>query len=332
MILFLNFLLISVVTLSFTRTPRLSSPFGRHFRIENPPNRFKNSFIDVSKFNFSGECADVFSHPPNSDRDYIVGSYDFRSSCVPSMMWDSLTLARYSMRNAHIVLLLFSFPPQKCKHDLTRLAKLNIELQKVEKSSEEDAVIARYTYYDKFIDENYKNISRIVFIDPRDVAFFNDFFATFSENDIGWLIECFGPKAPEDCFGPYSFKLHAEWLEQFYSKEVEDDFVRRKLPAVNGGFGYGGVEKMKKVLQIYHENADKTIKLWGYDQALLNVLYYNGSFDEVGMKGVICEQKLCYIGRNSMEVKDKVIYYNNTQCSPVAMHKFNVKSTQWKLW
>ncbi|ELP84030.1 hypothetical protein EIN_347170 [Entamoeba invadens IP1] len=293
--------------------------------------KFNNSFIDVSKFNYNGDCGKVFSHPPNSEKDYVIGSFDFRNKCVSRTMWDSLNLARSSMPNAHIVLLLFSLPNPKCTDDLPRLAKLNIEIQKVAKPPRENAVIARYNCYYNFIEANYNKISRIIFIDPKDVAFFNDFFATFSEDDIGWLVECFGFKIPEQCYGPFSYRSHAEWLRSYFSKEVRDDFVKRKLPSLNGGFGYGGVEKMRKVLQIYTSKMDKTNKHWGYDQALLNVLYYNGSFDEVGMKSITCEQKLCYIGRYTMAVKDKVIYYNNTQCSPVAMHKFDVKSTQWRL-
>ncbi|ELP83915.1 hypothetical protein EIN_311760 [Entamoeba invadens IP1] len=337
---FIEFLVVSLFSTMFFFL--VSSPYYTTLRYTyndlvngTHKTQYRNKHIDVNTFNYSGVCGKVFTSPPNGPDDYIISSYDMMMQCVKKQMWETLSMARTAMPRAQMVLLLFHFPPIWCIGDMERFKQLNITTIKVQRRILEQSVAIRYVIFHKYITENVNKINRIILMDPRDVVFFEDFFRTFSTDDVGWLAECTGSINKNECYSPATYRPHAEWLNDYFSKEIRDDFVKRRLPSINGGFGYGGAHKIKQVLDIYIENMNPKYMVWGYDQALLNVLYYHGKFNSTGLKLVKCEQKLCYIGRSSFKLIEKKVVYvdkDNLGCSPVASHKFELYyDERWRI-
>ncbi|ELP89836.1 hypothetical protein EIN_198950 [Entamoeba invadens IP1] len=292
---------------------------------------YKNNYIDVFKFNYSGVCGDVFKYGPNTKRDLVIGSYDFKNKCIRESVFQALEMTRIAMPDCRIVFLLFSLIPSTCVGKFKRLSDLQVETYKVTRHLFQDAVVFRFIAFRNYITKHINEIDRVVIIDFRDVLFFADFFRTFGANEVNWLLECYGTNDPNDCFGPANFPEHARWIRRYISSSIADDFVQRNISSLNGGFAFGGVENIKEVLNILCDNMDWEKMMWEYDQALLNVLYYTGKFENVGLQAVACQQRVCYIGINGFRVENKVIYWNNTLCSTVATHKFTTNSTHWRV-
>ncbi|ELP91184.1 hypothetical protein EIN_150510 [Entamoeba invadens IP1] len=244
---------------------------------------FSNEYIDTSRFNYTDICGDIFKYNANSEKDYLIGSYEFYDKCCSPQFLESLEMARVAMPNCHIVIIFFSELPKRCKNDYRKLISLKIEFVKVTKKETDYAVIARFISYLDFVSTNYNKIDRIFLMDIRIVLFYSDFFQTFSNDEISWLSECYGTKIPEQCFGPSNFPDHAKWLSNFISKE--NSFIKWWVCF------WWGSKNEKKTLEIINAHIDKSKMKWGYDQALINWLFYNGKFKEVDMKSVLCEQR-----------------------------------------
>ncbi|ELP83490.1 hypothetical protein EIN_377050 [Entamoeba invadens IP1] len=293
--------------------------------------KYRNRYLDTNKFNYTGECGDVLNFSSSNERDFVIGSHDMFEKCFKPQTWEVLKMARRSMPKARIVTILYNFVPHNCPIDIRNFEFYNIEYVNATKKDTENAVAMRYISYNKYISKHIEIMDRVVLVDLMDVLFFTDFFKTFGVDNIGWMKECLSFKNESVCYGPSSFPPHGDWIEKFFTKGIRKQFEDNKWPALNGGFGYGGALKMKRMMDLYVQHMDLQHMEWGYDQALLNVLYYNGTFKELGLETVGCQQKLCYQGKFDYKVKNRVIYFANTKCSPIAAHKLRVKALGWKV-
>ncbi|ELP89937.1 hypothetical protein EIN_299560 [Entamoeba invadens IP1] len=143
---------------------------------------YKNNHIDVSKFNYSGVCGDVFKYGPNTKRDLVIGSYDFKHKCIRESVFQALEMARIAMPDCRIVFLLFSSIPSTCVGNFKRLSDLHVETYKVTRHPFQDAVVFRFIAFRNYITKHINEI--VVIIDFRDVLFFADFFRTSDANEV----------------------------------------------------------------------------------------------------------------------------------------------------
>jgi hypothetical protein len=74
-------------------------------------------------------------------------------------------------------------------------------------------------------------------------------------------------------------------------------------------------------LDIFKKNLNhiKTLD-YGYDQNLINVLFYTGKFDSINIKFDLCTQRSCFMPNLTFNREDNLIYFK-TGCSPVLIHK-----------
>ncbi|ELP88536.1 hypothetical protein EIN_353160 [Entamoeba invadens IP1] len=332
LIVVIIFIILPSYSLLFISVRPFSTPYWYEDVLAYKSNaKFQNNFVDFSRLNYSGECGEVFKYRPNNDRDYIIGSYDFNNEvpCIPKQMWDTLIMARTSMPHSHFVFIIYNFPKLNC-HDLERLKKLHIEVVHAFHNQTEDASCTRFYDIENYINSNYNKIDRLVLVDITDTLFYGDFFATFNDEEIAFLSECFGTQITENCWGPYLKSDHYHQLFKYFGKQIANDISRTGFIEINAGFVFGGIEKIKRFVEVYNTYLDRKKMQWGYDQSLLNVLMYNGTFSNIGTKTISCEQRLCYIGREAFTLENKTIYFNGTRCSPVASYKFTAKNTvEW---
>ncbi|ELP84652.1 hypothetical protein EIN_173170 [Entamoeba invadens IP1] len=293
-------------------------------------SKFSNTRYDVNNFNYTGDCGKVFRYLSNNNRDVILGSLEYKTLCQGRVFWTAIKMARQAVPKARFVILIQKGYPSYCEGDMNIMRELGVELVFFDKKFQGDMSSLRFFHYLDYLKQHINNIDRVVLMDVRDVFFFGDFFMTFSTNEMSFVRECRSDTDPSLCYGPATFSTHGVWLEKFFGGEVRKQFEEQKLPAVNGGFMFGGVEKVIQMLEIFESFVDKRKMKWGYDQALFNVLYYNGTFNSIGAEASDCTQRFCYLG-DSFRTVQKTILMGKSDCSPVATHKLRLNDIGWEM-
>lgn len=59
---------------------------------------------------------------------------------------------------------------------------------------------------------------------------------------------------------------------------------------------------------------------YGYDQMLINVLFYTGKFENINIKFDLCTQRICFMQNLIFNKEDKKLSFEDG-CSPVVIHK-----------
>ena len=62
-------------------------------------------------------------------------------------------------------------------------------------------------------------------------------------------------------------------------------------------------------------------KQWGYDQTLLNWLFYNDYFKSVDITLQKCTQRMCFGPWLDVDLKMKTFELQDIHCSPIVIHK-----------
>ena len=90
---------------------------------------------------------------------------------------------------------------------------------------------------------------------------------------------------------------------------------------INAGLIMGDSKEYLKFLDILKNNLNYTKTLdYGYDQNLINVLFYTGKFDNINIKFDLCTQRSCFMPNLTFNREDNLIHFK-TGCSPVLIHK-----------
>jgi len=83
----------------------------------------------------------------------------------------------------------------------------------------------------------------------------------------------------------------------------------------------GDSKEYLKFLKVMKNNFNYTKAFdYGYEQMLINVLYYTGQFNEINLKFDLCTQRSCFTPILIFDKDNKSLYYKNG-CSPVVIHK-----------
>ena len=98
---------------------------------------------------------------------------------------------------------------------------------------------------------------------------------------------------------------------------------------MNVGFAAGGIDKMIEYLKQFFEVMKMTTeRKWGYDQAVINYMYYKGMIDKLNIRVAEVGQFFAF------DIFDGLYYNENTKslmmkssfCSPVIRHKIEKDS------
>ncbi|EMS12924.1 hypothetical protein KM1_142710 [Entamoeba histolytica HM-3:IMSS] len=164
-----------------------------------------------------------------------------------------------------------------------------------------------------------------VFIaDLRDVFFFEDGFATFSDSQLYLSNECSRNNKGDISCTSLANELTKKWMTQSINKEVAELYAANKTKIVNSGTIFGGTEKVLRLLQIYTSQFNyQRVDIWGYDQSLLNYMYYTGQFNSLNITVANCDQMFCFDMRNGCyyNKQEKSLIVRGTKCSPIIRHK-----------
>ncbi|KAL7714460.1 Uncharacterized protein QTN25_007984 [Entamoeba marina] len=270
--------------------------------------------IDNIALNYQGKCSEVFKYPPNTSRDLIVFAY-------------SKTKERRSLLNC-----MYSF------ENVVKSIKKNAPNAKILMMVFGDIpALAHSTFKKTWFVETYKYLlqhegeyDRVVASDFRDVYWLNDFFRTIDSDEVIVMTECFSYKKglKTGCFNAG----HPQHLRQWMYRSAKDTndvnkIIKMSVASINSGVIAGGFKHMLEFFKTWVAHSEQSkLGLWGYEQSLINILYYTGKMNHIPIVIEQCSQRMCFAPeiRNdnlNMGPDQKSITYRVDGCSPVLMHK-----------
>jgi hypothetical protein len=205
------------------------------------------------------------------------------------------------------------------------LKKNNVLIIKRKKFLNMELVSSRFLYEYEFLKKKINSYDRIIHADLTDIVFLSDIFKTLKSNELimnkeSGINSYLGKKGTLIL----NDTSNREWLiTSFGNNKTLLNILKKINPVViNAGLIMGDSKEYLKFLDIMIKNFNY-IKAsnYGYDQILLNVLYYTGELNKINIKLDLCTQRSCLLPNLIFNTKNKELYYNNTGCSPILIHK-----------
>ena len=218
------------------------------------------------------------------------------------------------------------FVPNNSKNNLIIkiLKKNNVLIIKKKSFLNMNVVSSRFLYEYEYLKKNINLFDRVVHADLTDTIFLSDIFKTLKANELIINKECgensvFGAKG--------NFILSQYWNKKWfqrnfgYNKTLVNIFKRINPVVINAGLIMGDSKEYLKLLEIMKENFNYSKALYfGYDQMLINVLYYTGKLKNINIKFDLCTQRSCFMPSLIFNKEKKNLYFK-TGCSPILIHK-----------
>lgn len=323
-------LFLSTITIQPTRNETISNEIKqiemrKQRNIQFQPS-YKDDIFDLTQFNYSGICNEIFQYPGNNKQDLILYSIGFENATNWLKMKEEshriLTMSQSVIPNARKVLLLLSDIPTESFIDEMKSYGIEV-IQPNYNLPNATAVVKRIFAEELFLKEQKESIKRVVIADFRDVLFFNDIFATFGEDDLVLLMECMSLESTNHC-RTLRERINKQWMREGYGIETAQLFAQRNDILINGGLFLGGIDKIISLLSIQRENLNKEkLMYWGQDQAALNYIHLTGQLDHLNFTRDYCSQRICFAEMYSGEYDAlyKRVISKPSGCSPVARHK-----------
>ena len=287
---------------------------------------FKKSIIQYPnlnkiKLNYFSKCGDIFKYKQNNKRDLVMFAYNssnFEFNSERSLLiYNVLDSIKKNIPNAKII----CFVPNNSKTSLViqALQKNNISIIKEKDFLNMSLVSSRFLYEFKYLKQYIQYFDRVIHADLTDIFFFSDVFETLKPNELiinkeGGNNSLFGEKG--------NFLLNYWFNKTFGYNKTLLNFLERINPImINAGLIMGDSKEYLKFLDIFKKNLNHSKTLdYGYDQYLINVLFYTGKFDSINIKFDLCTQRSCFMPNLTFNREDKALYFK-TGCSPVLIHK-----------
>ena len=258
----------------------------------------------------------MFAYNPN------INDFNSNRSLLIYIIIDSI---KKNIPKAKII----CFVPNKSKISLVIqvLQKNNVLIIKEKDFLNMDLVSSRFLYEFRYLKKYINYFDRVIHADLTDIIFLSDVFKTLKPNELVINKEC----------GEYSFigkkgnfllnnnlnNKNFNWFKRsFGDNKTLVNIIKKINPIViNAGLIMGDSKEYLKFLDIFRKNLDYKKALdYGYDQMLINVLYYTGKFNDINIKFDLCTQRSCFFPKLIFNKKNKRLYFK-TGCSPVLIHK-----------
>lgn len=277
--------------------------------------------LNKIKLNYSSKCGELFKYKKNNKRDLVMFAYNSSKIEFNSerslFIYNVLDSIKKNIPNAKII----CFVPNNSKTSLViqALQKNNISIIKEKDFLNMSLVSSRFLYEFKYLKQYIQYFDRVIHADLTDIFFFSDVFETLKPNELiinkeGGNNSLFGEKG--------NFLLNYWFNKTFGYNKTLLNFLERINPImINAGLIMGDSKEYLKFLDIFKKNLNHSKTLdYGYDQYLINVLFYTGKFDSINIKFDLCTQRSCFMPNLTFNREDKSLYFK-TGCSPVLIHK-----------
>ena len=282
--------------------------------------------LNEIKLNYSSKCGEIFKYENNNNRDLVMFGYNYVNKNYyinrSFFIYNIIDSIKKNIPNAKIVC--FVKDNSNNNHFYQLLQKNNVLIIKEKDFLELKIANSRFLYEYEYLKKNINYFDRVIHADLTDIFFLGDIFKTLKPNELIINKECgkyslFGKK------GNFILKhLHnAKWFKRSFgeNKTLVHLFKRINPVVINSGLIMGDSKEYLKFLEIMKQNFNYTKALhFGYEQMLINVLYYTGKLNKINLRFDICTQRSCFIPKLIFNRKNKMLYFK-TGCSPVVIHK-----------
>ncbi|KAL7721420.1 Uncharacterized protein QTN25_001836 [Entamoeba marina] len=290
------------------------------------PKEVKKQFPGMRKLklNYAGNCSKIFKYPKNSERDLIIYGYSQMDlDKLDSYLYqfgNVLESVKFSTPNAKIIIFVFGETNSKFDNFLKHygIERINVDIPSGWIAANA-RMQATYDYLEKHVGEY-----------DRRCFLLNDVFATVSTDEVLLMSECqvyhSGKKGVKECQLVGGTHINRPWLE----KSIDDqDFVRslikKKLIGINVGVIIGGAKHVKDLFKVVANNMEKhKMHIWGYEQSMLDVMYYTDKLNHIPVVFEDCTQRICFKpfpNQLNMGIDALSLTYIKDRCSPVLIHK-----------
>ncbi|ELP94537.1 hypothetical protein EIN_116480 [Entamoeba invadens IP1] len=287
---------------------------------------YTDTYLNVSNFNYTGKCSEVFKYKKNNPRDLFLTAIYFKNPNVWFTIKDRavrcLKVAQSGIPKATRKVLLLSDDEIP---DFTKTMNelgVSVENHPINTTFTNGAVLRYFAAYD-YLTQNQEKYDRVVFGDFKDIYFFADGFATFDVNDLIFLMECKAVDNTKTCV-TLAEPTNRRWIQTSFGKAIADGYANNRTFLSNVGVVLGGTAKLLKYIEIFKDNViPEKADNWGHDQALHNKLLYSGYFESLNYTKDYCTQRVCFSEDKSVvwDAKNKALYTRGTGCAPVIRHK-----------
>jgi hypothetical protein len=287
---------------------------------------FKYPILDKIKLNYSSKCSELFKYNKNNNRDLVMFAYNSSKIDVNSerslSIYNVLDSIKKNIPKAKII----CFVPNNSKISLViqALQKNNVSIIKERDFLNLSLVSSRFLYELRYLKKYINYYDRIIHADLTDIFFLSDIFETLKPNELIMNKESgnnsfFGEK------GNFllNHSLNSFWFNRSFGyNETLFNFLKRIDPIIiNAGLIMGDSKEYLKFLEIVKNNLNYSkASDYGYDQMLINVLFYTGKFESINIKFDLCTQRSCFMPNLIFNKEDKKLSFEDG-CSPVVIHK-----------
>ena len=280
------------------------------------------------QLNFRGKCGEIFKYPPNNENDIVIFAYQnieiIKYQNILKLIPKIIDSFQNSVPNAK---LLCFVPKNSSNSEVVKILRyLNVSVKIFEGFEDIHIVNSRFFIIKDYLMKKKNKYKRVFLSDLNDVFLLNDIFATFNENQLILNKECSYYKREKNCVKIFEYDLVKEWFFYFFGEtsEITKKFIELDPININAGIILGGTEKIINLLEILTNNFEKEkLKYFGYDQTILNKLYYNNELNSLNLIIEGCTQRICFRPKNLRFNKETTkIYFLRNHCSPIIIHKY----------
>ena len=280
------------------------------------------------KLNFRGKCGEIFKYPPNNENDIVIFAYQNieinKYQNILKIIPKIIDSFKNSIPNAK---LLCFVPKNSSNSEVVKILRyLNVSVKIFEGFEDINIVNSRFFIIKDYLTKKKNKYKRVFLSDLNDVFLFKDIFATFNETQLIINKECSYYNKEKNCVKIFEYDLVKEWFFNFFGEnsEITKKFIKLNPINLNAGIILGGTEKVINLLEILTNNFEKEkLKYFGYDQTILNKLYYNNELNSLNLTIEGCTQRICFRPKNLRFNKETTkIYFLRDHCTPIIIHKY----------
>ena len=293
---------------------------------------YSDNKINLTNFNYTGKCGNVFKYKQNNKRDLIFTAIKYNTNFTwrkhKPYIIESTNLLKNTIPNAKKVCILYDNNNElkqfveECGFEVIEVLNEGSKIKKI------NAAIDRFLQLEKYLSIHKNEFDRVALIDFRDVYFFADGFQTISSDEVVFTEECVHRYGYDTICFDYTQNTNYRWMKKCYGKEVADRYRKERKHINNVGVIMGGIKPFSELLNVFVNEIKRksdVLTIWGIDNAMLNYLRYSGAFNGINVTFNSYSQRLAFVGGgiggyNYDEVRKSII---NTidGCSPIIRHK-----------
>ena len=303
---------------------------------------YYDDLLDLRQFNYNGECQKYFKYKPNNKRDLVAYGLSYHNPSVMKRDMEiiirSQSINQQTIGNATRIVFFYGSEPEN--GFIEKLQSFGLKVIRLGTNVPQgiffNAAVERYSTLLSYLKKHQNEYDRVVISDFSDVIWFADGFACFSEDDMFITKECGIAYGNIECSN-FRSSSNYDWLGKAFGYSLANLLKQQNSVVINVGFAAGGTKKMIQYLEKFNEIVQMNQNQkqhWGYDQAVINYLYYKNIITNLGIQVLEPSQFFAFDIFSGLDYNSttKSLTIKGSSCSPIIRHKVekDIQLTRYK--